>query len=88
VDHSTCASSALWCPRTDTLFDVCGRHVLTVDRQPERVVLTIESDADVGGGLSSSTDSNKRVLAVTVDSPNGRPTVTYDSPGTHHRQPR
>jgi transposase len=49
VDHSTCASSALWCPRADLLFDVPGMHVLTVERQPERVVLTIESDADVGG---------------------------------------
>ena len=49
MDHSTCASSALWCPRTDTLFDVPGMHVLTVDRRPDQVVLTIESDADVGG---------------------------------------
>ncbi len=49
MDHSTCASSALWCPRTDLLFDVPGMHVLTVQREPARVVLTIESDADVGG---------------------------------------
>ncbi len=49
MDHSTCASSALWCLRTDLLFDVPGMHVLTVDRLPDRVVLTIESDADVGG---------------------------------------
>jgi hypothetical protein len=49
ADHSTCASSALWCPRTDLLFDVPGMHVLTIDRQVDRVVLTVESDADVGG---------------------------------------
>ncbi len=49
MDHSTCASSALWCPRTDLLFDVPGMHVMTVDRQPGRVVLTVESDAHVGG---------------------------------------
>ena len=49
MDHSTCASSALWCSRTDSLFDVPGMHVLGVDRQPDRVVLTVESDADVGG---------------------------------------
>ncbi len=51
VDHSTCASSALWCPRTDLLLDVPGMRVLTVDRQLDRVVVTIESDADadVGG---------------------------------------
>jgi hypothetical protein len=49
VDHSTCASSALWCSRTDTLFDLPGMHVLTVDRGPARFELTVESDADVGG---------------------------------------
>ena len=49
MDHSTCASSVLWCPRTDLLFDVPGMHVLTIDRQVDRVVLTVASDADVGG---------------------------------------
>jgi len=49
MDHSTCASSVSWCPRTDTLFDVPGMHVLTVERAPTRFVLTVESDADVGG---------------------------------------
>jgi transposase len=49
VDHSTCAWSASWCPRTDLLFDVPGMHVLSVDREPDRFVLTIESDVDVGG---------------------------------------
>ncbi|MEO3937530.1 transposase family protein [Dermatophilaceae bacterium Soc4.6] len=49
MDHSTCASSATWCPRTDLLFDVPGMHVLTVQRDETRFVLTIETDADVGG---------------------------------------
>ena len=49
MDHSTCASGASWCSRTDSLFDVPGMHVLGVDRQPDRVVLTVESDADVDG---------------------------------------
>ena len=31
------------------MFDVPGMHVLTIDRQVDRVVLTVESDADVGG---------------------------------------
>jgi len=48
-DHCTCASSTSWCPRTDLLFDVPGMHVLTVDRRADRFVLTIESEADVGG---------------------------------------
>ncbi len=49
MDHSTCASSASWCVRTDTLFDVPGMHVLRIVREPTRFVLTVESDADVGG---------------------------------------
>jgi len=49
VAHSTCASSASWCPRTDTLFDVPKMHVLTVKRNPARFLLSVESDADVGG---------------------------------------
>jgi len=27
VDHSTCASSASWCVRTDTLFDAPGARI-------------------------------------------------------------
>jgi len=49
ADPCTCASSASWCPRTDLLFDVPGMNVLTVDRQLDWFVLTVESDADVGG---------------------------------------
>jgi len=44
-----CACGASWCSRTDALFDVPGMHVLTVEREPSRFVLTVESDADVGG---------------------------------------
>ena len=49
MDHSTCASSASWCPRTDLLFDVPDMHVLTIRREDMRFVLTIESDADTSG---------------------------------------
>ncbi len=38
-----------WCARADALFDVPGMHVLEVHREPDRLVLTVESDADVGG---------------------------------------
>lgn len=49
MDHSTCASGASWCPRTDLLFDVPGVHVLTVQCDETRFALTVETDADVGG---------------------------------------
>jgi transposase len=35
--------------RADALLDVPGMHVLAVERQPERLLLTVETDADVGG---------------------------------------
>jgi transposase len=71
VDHSTCASSALWCPRTDLLFDVPGMHVLSIDRQEDRVVLTVESDADVGGcpGCGVVAVGHGRRRRVAADAP-------------------
>jgi transposase len=38
-----------WCPRADLLLGLDGLHVLDVDRGAERLVITVESDADVGG---------------------------------------
>ncbi len=38
-----------WCARTDALFDVAGMHVLDGVREPDRLVLTVESDRDVAG---------------------------------------
>jgi transposase len=50
MDHCTCGSRAPWCARADALFNASGMHVLEVDQsEPGRLVVTIESDADVGG---------------------------------------
>jgi transposase len=38
-----------WCARADALFDVAGMHVLEVTREPDRFVVTVETDADVAG---------------------------------------
>ncbi len=38
-----------WCARADASFEVPGMHVLEVHREPDRLVLTVECDADVGG---------------------------------------
>lgn len=46
----TCVSNDPWCARADALFDVAGMHVLAVERdRSDRLVLTVETDADVGG---------------------------------------
>jgi transposase len=49
VDDRTGRSCGRWCARADALLGVPGVHVLSVERQPERLVLTVETDADVGG---------------------------------------
>ncbi len=49
MDHCRCGPGVRWCARADALFDVAGMHVLHVVREPERLVLTVESEADVGG---------------------------------------
>jgi hypothetical protein len=49
VRPSTDTRTRSGAPRTDLLFDVLGLHILTVSREPERFVLTAESDADVCG---------------------------------------
>ena len=38
-----------WCARADALFDVAGMHVLEVSREPDRLVITVETDADAAG---------------------------------------
>jgi transposase len=49
MTHCTCGSGHRWCPRADRLLGLDGLHVLDVDRTAERLVVTIESDADIGG---------------------------------------
>ncbi|MBA3800102.1 MAG: transposase family protein [Geodermatophilaceae bacterium] len=38
-----------WCARADALFGVAGMHVLDGVREPDRLVLTVESDRDIAG---------------------------------------
>jgi len=50
MDHFTCGPGARWCARADALFNLPGMHVLDVKgRDDARLVVTVESDADVGG---------------------------------------
>ncbi len=49
MEHCRCGPGVRWCARTDALFDVDGMHVLDVVREAGRVVLTVESDAEVAG---------------------------------------
>ena len=48
---SDCRSGpgALWCARADALFNVPGLHVLEVDHDDGRVVVTVESDQTLTG---------------------------------------
>ncbi|WP_169735781.1 helix-turn-helix domain-containing protein, partial [Intrasporangium oryzae] len=50
MDHCTCGPRMGWCARADALFNASGMHVL--EAAPDelgRLVVTIESDAGVGG---------------------------------------
>ena len=44
-----CGPGALWCARADGLFNVHGLHVLEVDHDDGRVVVTVESDQTLTG---------------------------------------
>jgi transposase len=50
MDHCTCGSGVGWCARADALFNAAGMHVLDVHvDELDRLVVTVESDEDVGG---------------------------------------
>src|SRR4051812_40454347 len=50
MEHCTCGSTAPWCARADALFNVPDMHVLDVAHdERDRLVVTVETDADVGG---------------------------------------
>jgi transposase len=50
MEHCTCGSTAPWCARADALFNLPDVHVLDVTRdQRDRLMVTVETDADVGG---------------------------------------
>jgi transposase len=49
MDHCRCGPGARWCARADALFDVAGMHVFGVDREPGRLVVSVETDPDRAG---------------------------------------
>lgn len=50
MDHCTSAASTGWCARADALFNVPSMHVLdAVTDEAGRLVVTVETDADIGG---------------------------------------
>src|SRR5690349_270729 len=50
MEHCTCGSTVPWCARADALFNLPDVHVLDVARDDrDRLVVTVETDADVGG---------------------------------------
>jgi transposase len=50
MEHCTCGSSLPWCARADALFNLPDLHVVDVARdERDRLIVTVETDADVGG---------------------------------------
>ena len=49
MDHDRCGSGARWCARADAMFNSDGMHVLDVQRGHRKLVITVESDANVTG---------------------------------------
>ena len=50
MEHCTCGSTVPWCARADALFNLPDVHVLGVAHdERDRLVVTVETDADVGG---------------------------------------
>lgn len=50
MDHCSCGPRSGWCARADALFNASGMHVLEVAQDESgRLVVTVETDADVGG---------------------------------------
>jgi len=43
MDHPTCGAGARWCARADAILDVPDMHVLEVEIDEQRLVLTVES---------------------------------------------
>jgi len=71
VDHCRCGSGVHWCARADALFDVAGMHVLEVAREPDRLVITVETDADTAGcrGCGVLATGHGRRLHPAADAP-------------------
>jgi len=49
VDDATGRPCGRWCARADAMLNVPGWHVISADRMPDRLLLTVETDGDMGG---------------------------------------
>lgn len=50
MDHCRCGPGVRWCARAGAMFGVAGMHVLAVDRDDHRLLVTVETAAgDLNG---------------------------------------
>ncbi len=68
MDHGRCGSGARWCARADAMFNSDGMHVLDVRRGHRRLVITVETDAEVTGcrgcGVVATGHGRRRITAA------------------------
>ena len=66
--HDRCGPDARWCVRADAMFNRDGVHVLDVRRGHHKLVITVETDADVAGcprcGVVAAGHGRRRVRAA------------------------
>jgi transposase len=68
MDHDMCGSGARWYARADAMFNSDGMHVPDVARGHRKLVITVETDADVTGcpscGVLAVGHGRRRVRAA------------------------
>ncbi len=68
MDHDKCGPGARWCARADAMFNASGMHVLDVVHGEQRLVVTVETDADRTGcpgcGVVATAHGRRRVVAA------------------------
>lgn len=68
MDDCRCGAPARWCSRADAMFNADGMHVLDVRRGHRKLVITVETDADVSGcpecGVLAIGHGRRRVSAA------------------------
>jgi transposase len=68
VPHCSCGSGVPWCARADAMFNADGMHVLDVRRGHRKLVITVETDAEVTGcpecGVLAVGHGRRRVAAA------------------------
>ncbi len=68
MDHDRCGPDARWCVRADAMFNRDGMHVLDVRRGHHKLVITVETDAEVAGcprcGVVATGHGRRRVPAA------------------------